>query len=105
MSDYPPIGHSWRNLGCNPMTVTSTAKTLTNDDTYTIPVSTQLVRIHPEDGNIRWRGDGTSPTATTGHIIESGAVEFISGVIGDIELIRKDAANVKVTIGFQGHKN
>lgn len=104
MPDYPPIANSWRRLGHNQMTVTSTAKTLTNGGTYTIPVSTQLVRIQPEDGNVRERGDGTSPTANTGNIIYSGDVEFISGVIGDIELIRKDGTNVIVNVDFQGRK-
>ncbi len=104
MPDFPPIGHSWRRLGYNQMTVTSTAKTLTNGGTYTIPPSTQMVRIQPDDGNIRERGDGTSPTASTGNIIESWAVEYISGVIGDIELIRKDGSNVIVNVDFQGRK-
>lgn len=102
MSYYPPIGNSWRHLGFNPMTATSTSKTLTDGDTYTIPVSAQLVRIQPEDASIRWRADGTSPTANTGNLIGASDVEYISGRITSIEIIRATGSNAPVNVNFEG---
>jgi hypothetical protein len=102
MSYYPPIANSWRHLGFNVMTANSTAKTLTDGDTYTIPVSSQLVRIQPEDANIRWRADGTSPTASTGNLIAAGDSEYISGRITTIEVIRATGTNAAVNVNFEG---
>ncbi len=104
MTYHPPIGHSWRSLGHTSMTITSTAKMLTNDGTYTIPVSTQLVRIHPENGSVRWLGHGSSPTATKGNLVTSAAIEYVSGLISSIQLIRAGAANVTLSVDFQGYK-
>ena len=102
MTYYPPIGNSWRHLGFNPMTANSTAKTLTDGGTYTIPVSSQLVRLQPEDASIRWRADGTSPTANTGNLMSAGDVEYISGRITTIQIIRATASNAAVNVNFSG---
>ena len=105
MTYHPPMGHSWRSLGHNKMTVTSTAKTLTNGGLYTIPPSTQLVRIHPENGSVRWLGHGSSPAGTTGNLITSQTIEYVSGLIPSIELIRAGTTNVIVSCDFQGYNN
>jgi len=101
MSEYPRVGDSWRNLGHTSMSITTASTSINNGGVYTIPAGSVIVRIQPEDGNIRWTGHGTVPTMTWGCLIASGDVERIGGVISDIKLVAT-SGTVVTNINFEG---
>ncbi len=45
---------------------------LSSAATLTVPTGAIGVMVQAESQNVRWRADGTAPTATVGHIIYSG---------------------------------
>lgn len=59
----------------------------------TVPVNTRYALIQVLTANVRWRDDGTSPTATVGIQIVAGDPPFFyNGEPGDIEFIEEEAS-------------
>ncbi len=58
-------------LGFEQVSVTGTAAALTN-----IPAGTERAWLQAESANVRWRADGTDPTASVGMIIYSTDVRI-----------------------------
>ena len=60
--------------------------------------------ITTEDDAIRWREDGSNPTATVGHLLEAGGIKVISGHsnIVNFRAIRDTnaVANVPMSISY-----
>ena len=60
--------------------------------------------ISVEDAALRYRDDGTDPTATEGHIVSPGTIIYAGDEIGDdynqwlqaVKFIRKDGTDVKL---------
>ncbi|TBR39271.1 MULTISPECIES: hypothetical protein [Dyella] len=75
-------------LGYQQITATGTAFTLTP------PTNARLARIGAEAQVLRWRDDGTAPTATTGQRITAGTeIEYV-GNLAAIRLIAETAGAI-----------
>lgn len=65
---------------------------LTAAKTLTVPDKTRGAWLQAETQNVRWRDDGTSPTASVGMILVAGDDPwFYSGKLSDIEFIEATA--------------
>jgi len=73
----PPIARTYvvdgnlKALGYEQVTGLTAAKTLT------IPTGARVVALQAQDQDIRWRDDGTDPTATVGMILIAGDRPFL----------------------------
>lgn len=67
--------------------VQMTAITNAAAQTVATPAGTRRVEIQAQDNNIRWRSDGTAPTATVGNIIYAGDTREFDASLGTIQLI------------------
>lgn len=65
----------------------------------TPPAGSRVALIQPEGQNVRWRDDGTNPTASVGVLLYNGDLFLYSGNLGDIRLIEV-AASAKVNISY-----
>lgn len=65
----------------------------------TIPSGATLALIVPEAQNVRWRDDGTDPTATVGMPIYIGASLSYDGDLNKIKFIQ-EAASAKLNISY-----
>ena len=61
--------------------------TLSASTPLTVPAGTRVCMIQAEAGAVRWRDDGTDPTAASGGIIASGSNFVYTGDPSTIELI------------------
>ena len=52
-----------------------------------------MAHITVEVAAVRWRDDGTAPTADTGHVLASGATLEYTGDLGAIKFINDVAAS------------
>jgi len=58
-----------------------------------IPVNVQYALIQCENGDVRWRADGTAPTTTDGMLMPAGTERtFDSGSISRLQFIQTSAA-------------
>lgn len=64
-----------------------------------IPNKASLVMIQPEVQNIRWRDDGTNPTASVGNILYVGDTLVYNGDLNAIKFIEV-AASAKLNISY-----
>ena len=62
------------NCGYSVLTVTSVAQVLATACSPVMPSQAQGAVISVEDAQVRWRDDGTAPTATEGHLMSAGDV-------------------------------
>lgn len=53
----------------------------------TVPTGSIKALISIEDQDVRWRDDGTSPTAAVGTLLQAGRQFFYEGDLSTIELI------------------
>jgi len=53
----------------------------------TAPAGATLAMIQAETQNVRWRDDGTDPTASVGMIIAAGDILMYTGDFSEIKLI------------------
>jgi hypothetical protein len=58
----------------------------------TVPSGATLALIVPETQNVRWRDDGTAPTASIGMPIFVGASLSYDGDLKNIRFIQQDAS-------------
>jgi hypothetical protein len=65
----------------------------------TIPSGATLALIVPETQNVRWRDDGTNPTASVGMPIFVGASLSYDGDLNRIKFIQ-EAASAKLNISY-----
>ena len=69
-------------------------ETLSSAIGLTIPEGARLAIITPETQNVRWRDDGTNPTASVGMPMEAGDVFLYTGKLADIKFIETTASAV-----------
>lgn len=65
----------------------------------TVPQGATLALIVPETQNVRWRDDGTDPTASVGMPIFVGASLSYDGDFNKIKFIQ-EAASAKINVSF-----
>lgn len=70
----------------------------------TVPAGTRLVLIQAEDQNVRWRDDGTDPTASVGMVITSDSLLVYTGAgeVSPFEAIRfiQETASAKLNVSY-----
>jgi hypothetical protein len=73
--------------------------TLTSSTALTVPEGAKRAIIQAETQNVRWRDDGTAPTASVGMLIASGA--SIS-YVGDLKTFRviEATASAKLNVSY-----
>jgi hypothetical protein len=85
-----------KDLGYQQITSLSSAQALT------VPTGTSMVIVTPETQGIRWRGDGTNPTATVGYPLASGNEMVFTA--GNFEALRfiEQSASAKLNVYYFG---
>lgn len=79
-------------LGCEQETALSPATQLSGG---VVPTGATVVLFQAEDQNIRWRDDGTNPTASVGMRLMAGESFLYTGDLKVLRLI-EEAASAKV---------
>lgn len=86
-----------RPLGYQQVSSLSTAQALT------IPTGCSLVRVIPQTQAVRWRDDGTNPTATVGQPLAVGA-ELVYDATGLTALrFIEQAASAVINVVYYGN--
>lgn len=65
----------------------------------TIPANTKLVLIQAETKDIRWRDDGTDPTASVGNLLVANSVFAYNGNASALKII-ETSATATVNVSF-----
>lgn len=88
-----PTPAGMKALGYQQITSLSSAQALT------VPAGTMLALIIPQTQSVRWRDDGTSPTASVGQPLAVGQeLEYDSANIASLKFIEQTAsAAINVT--------
>lgn len=85
-----------RALGYQQITSLAAAASLT------VPAGTTMIRIVPETQAVRWRDDGTNPTATVGQPLAVGAeLIYTADSAGKLKFIEQ-AASAKLNVTYYG---
>lgn len=83
-------------LGYQQITSLSAATALT------VPAGTILAIITPETQAVRWRDDGTNPTATVGYPLAVGSeLRYTAGQLAALKFIEQ-TASAKLNITYYG---
>lgn len=72
---------------------------LTASTGLTVPASAAMALIQAESQSVRWRDDGTAPTAAIGMILSPGDVLVYNGSLGAIRFIEV-AASAKLNVTY-----
>ncbi len=84
------------DLGYQQITSLSAATALT------VPSGTQLVLVTPETQAVRWRADGTAPTATVGYPLYVGSeLRFTAQQAAAVKFIEQ-TASAKLNVYYFG---
>ena len=84
-----------KQVGAEQLTVSSTSVPLAS-----VPAGANYALIRVSAANVRWRGDGTDPSATVG-MPQYVDDEFeLIGALGRYEFIRKDAADATLDVAY-----
>lgn len=67
----------------------------------TPPVGARIALVHPESQNVRWRDDGTAPSATVGMRLPVGAELRYTGNLAAIRFI-EETASAKINVSYYG---
>lgn len=70
----------------------------------TVPDSTKMAVIIPETQTVRWRDDGTNPTASVGMPLTANSVLFYRGTMSAFKVI-ETTATAKLNVSFYGSQN
>ena len=71
---------------------------LTSSTALTVPATSKLALIQAETQNVRWRDDGTPPTAAIGMLLETGQILVYNGDLAAIRFIETTAsASLNIT--------
>lgn len=88
---YTPLGYAQATVGAVAAGLPS------------IPSRAKRAVITIETNGVRWRDDGTAPTAAVGHPIAAGAPAFeYEGVLGAVQFIRSGAADATLNVTYYG---
>lgn len=68
-------------------------------DIGTIPADAKLVMVQAESQSVRWRDDGTNPSASVGMVIIANDILFYSGDFSAIKFI-ETTASAKLNITY-----
>jgi hypothetical protein len=94
-----PTPAGMKQLGYQQLTGISGAVALT------IPAGTALALCTPESQAVRWRDDGTSPTASVGYPLPVGAeLRYDGAGLAALKFIEQ-AATAKVNVVYYGFQN
>lgn len=75
---------------------------LSSSTALTVPAGTQMALVQAESQNVRWRDDGTDPTATIGMLLMAGStLEYDAAQLSVVEFIEA-AASAKLNISYYG---
>lgn len=85
-------------LGLETITGLSAAKSLT------VPTGAVYAEIAVEGAAVRWRDDGTAPTAAVGMPMAVGTHRFHTALLSALKLIEQ-AASATVTVAYYGVGN
>ena len=72
---------------------------LTSANAFTVPADTRIALIQPEAQNVRWRDDGTDPTASVGMIITADSILTFDGDLSKIKFIEV-SATAKLNVSY-----
>ena len=88
-----------RPLGYQQITSLSTAQALT------VPAGTILILVTCETQAVRWRDDGTNPTATVGYPLATNAELQYTGTPAALAALRfiEQAASAKLNVCYYGY--
>lgn len=65
------------------------------EDGANIPDGSNMILLQAEDQDIRWRDDGTDPTATVGNLIAAGAIiEYNAMPLKNLKIIAATAGAI-----------
>lgn len=67
----------------------------------TVPSGAQFALIQAESQDVRWRDDGTNPTASVGMLLASGETLAYTGPLAAIRLI-ETTASAKLNVSYYG---
>jgi hypothetical protein len=88
------VDGNWQPAGCLQITNLSAVVGLGS-----IPSGARFVLVQAEAQNVRWRDDGTDPTAAIGMVIEAGQTLVYNGNLASLEMIEA-AASAIVNVCF-----
>ena len=78
--------------------------TLTASTGLTVPEGAQIAIIQAEDNAVRWRDDGTAPTATVGMLLQPQAANINDTLYyqGDLDALRfiQAAATAEISVAY-----
>ncbi len=74
--------------------------TPTASTSLTVPTGARYALIKAEAFQVRWRDDGTDPTATDGMLIDVGDEFWYAGNLAEIELIDTAAGASTVHVSY-----
>jgi len=101
--EYPTVNQVMDPFAYESLAIEGTAKGLTS--TVYAPTGKQAMRaiITVEDAQIRYRIDGTDPTATEGHLLNPMAVLVVIGpkAIATIRFIAKGTTAGKISVSYE----
>lgn len=66
--------------------------TLSSATALTVPTGSRVALITCETQNVRWRDDGTNPTASVGQLLTTGVGLFYDGDLAAIKFIETTAS-------------
>jgi hypothetical protein len=93
-----PAPSGMRQLGYQQLTSLSAAAALT------VPAGTILAMCTPETQAVRWRDDGTSPTASVGYPLPVGAeLRYDAGGLAALKFIEQ-VASAKLNVVYYGNQ-
>lgn len=67
----------------------------------TVPTGARWALLQAEDADVRWRDDGSSPTASVGMLLKNGASLVYDGSLSALRLIQV-SASAKVNVAYYG---
>lgn len=85
--------------GYDQLTSLSTAKTLAQGGLGAVPTGATYAIIEAETQTVRWRDDGTSPTASVGMSLSPGSQLFYDGNLAAIKFI-ETTASAKLNVSY-----
>ena len=87
MAGEASISPTWREMGYQQLTSLNTAATLT------VPTGANIATLQAETKDVRYRSDGTAPTASVGSILYAGAdPSLYFGNLSALKLIEVSAS-------------
>jgi len=88
IENYAPVGYQR-------LTSLTTAAGLT------VPAAARAALIQAESQPVRWRDDGTAPTASTGMLIDAGETLFYVGNLGALRFVESQST-AALNVSFYG---